>query len=83
MRRVHKDIGRNRTDKPSLPCGQDSQGRDENISAHVLSLDKLQDWTQEWIKRSCAAGKWSSNSVINPEGEILDARLKPGYARAP
>ena len=35
MRHVHKDIGRNRTDKPSLPCGQDSQGRDENISAYV------------------------------------------------
>ena len=48
-----------------------------------VSLDKLQDWTQEWIKRSYAAGNWSSNSVINPEGEIIDARLKGGLRPSP
>lgn len=54
------------------------------ISAHMyVSLDKLQDWTEEWIKRSYAAGKWSSNSVINTEGEIVDARLKSGLRPSP
>ena len=54
------------------------------ISAHMyVSLDKLQNWTQEWIKRSYAAGKWSPNSVINTEGEILDARLKGGLRPSP
>jgi len=54
------------------------------ISTHMyVSLDKLQDWTQEWIKRSYAAGKWSLNSVINTEGEILDARLKGGLRPSP
>ena len=48
-----------------------------------VSLDKLQDWTQEWIKRSYAAGKWSPNSVINAEGEIVDARLKSGLYPSP
>ena len=48
-----------------------------------VSLDKLQDWTQEWIKRSYAAGKWSPNSVINAEGEIVDARLKGGLRPSP
>lgn len=53
-------------------------------SAHMyVSLDQLQDWTQEWIKRSYAAGKWSSNSVINTEGEIVDARLKSGLRPSP
>ena len=54
------------------------------ISANMyVSLDKLQDWTQEWIKRSYAAGKWSPNSVINTEGEIVDARLKGGLRPSP
>jgi len=53
-------------------------------SAHMyVSLDKLQDWTQEWIRRSYAAGKWSPNSVINAEGEIVDARLKGGLRPSP
>ena len=53
-------------------------------STHMdVSLDKLQDWTQEWIKRSYAAGKWSPNSVINVEGELVDARLKGGLRPSP
>ena len=53
-------------------------------TAHMyVTLDKLQDWTQEWIKRSYTAGKWSSNSVINAEGEIVDARLKSGLNPSP
>lgn len=54
------------------------------VSAHMYaSLDKLQEWTEEWIKRSYAAGKWSPNSVINTEGEIVDARLKSGLRPSP
>ncbi|KAF9649892.1 methionyl tRNA synthetase [Thelephora ganbajun] len=54
------------------------------ISAHMyVSLDKLQDWTQEWIKQSYAAGKWSPNPVINTEGEIIDARMKSGLHPSP
>jgi len=55
----------------------------KTTSHMYVSLDKLQDWTQEWIKRSYAAGKWSSNSVINTEGEIVDARLKSGLNPSP
>ena len=55
----------------------------KNSANMYVSLDKLQDWTQEWIKRSYAAGKWSSNSVINTEGEIVDARLKGGLRPSP
>ena len=54
------------------------------VSAHMyVSLGKLQDWIEAWIKRSYAAGKWSTNSVINTEGELVDARLKSGLHPSP
>jgi methionyl-tRNA synthetase len=37
----------------------------------------------DWIKRSYGAGKWSSNSVINSDGEIIDARLISGLYPTP
>ena len=43
-----------------------------------FKLDTIQPRTEEWIKRSWKAGKWSPNQVINAEGEIVDARLKSG-----
>ena len=53
-------------------------------STHMyVSLNKLQDWTEEWIKRSYTAGKWSPNSVINADGELVDARLKSGLHPSP
>ena len=53
-------------------------------STHMyVSLNKLQDWTEEWIKRSYTAGKWSPNSVINADGELVDARLKGGLHPSP
>ncbi|TFK75212.1 methionyl-tRNA synthetase [Pluteus cervinus] len=53
-------------------------------SAHMyLKLDAIQPRTEEWIKESWKAGKWSSNSVINNEGEIVDARLKGGLHPTP
>lgn len=48
-----------------------------------LKLDAIQPRTEEWIKESWKAGKWSSNSVINNEGEIVDARLKGGLHPTP
>jgi len=43
-----------------------------------LKLDKIQPQTEEWLRKSWKAGKWSPNSVINGEGEIIDPRLKGG-----
>jgi methionyl-tRNA synthetase len=43
----------------------------------------VQPRTEEWIKKSWKAGKWSSNSVINSDGEIVDARLKQGLRPTP
>jgi methionyl-tRNA synthetase len=46
-------------------------------------LNAVQDRTIEWIKSSSKAGKWSSNSVINSDGEIIDARLNAGLYPTP
>lgn len=35
------------------------------------------------MKKSWKAGKWSPNSVINADGEIVDARLKGGLVPTP
>ncbi|KAJ6576543.1 tRNA synthetases class I (M)-domain-containing protein [Mycena vulgaris] len=53
-------------------------------SAHMYyRLNEVQERTIEWIKRSWKAGKWSSNSVINGDGEIIDARLISGLYPTP
>lgn len=48
-----------------------------------IKLDAIQPQTEEWIKKSWKDGKWSPNSVINAEGEIIDARLKQGLRPSP
>jgi methionyl-tRNA synthetase len=48
-----------------------------------LSMDKLQPKTEEWIKASYKKGKWSPNSVINADGELIDSRLKSGLRPSP
>lgn len=48
-----------------------------------LKLNEIQPRTEEWIKQSYKAGKWSPNSVINHEGELIDARLKSGLIPTP
>lgn len=48
-----------------------------------LKLDTIQPRTEEWIKRSWKAGKWSPNAVINSDGVIVDARLKAGLKPTP
>ncbi|KAJ7170742.1 tRNA synthetases class I (M)-domain-containing protein [Mycena crocata] len=53
-------------------------------SAHMYyKLNEVQQRSVEWIKRSSKAGKWSSNSVINGDGEIIDARLISGLYPTP
>ena len=53
-------------------------------SAHMyLKLDAIQTRTEEWIKQSWKAGKWSPNAVINADGSIIDARLKKGLLATP
>ncbi|KAG8754668.1 hypothetical protein FRC12_011125 [Ceratobasidium sp. 428] len=53
-------------------------------SAHMyVRLDLLQPRLEEWIKRSWKEGKWSPNSVINSDGEIVDSRLKGGLRPSP
>ncbi|KAJ7678877.1 tRNA synthetases class I (M)-domain-containing protein [Mycena polygramma] len=53
-------------------------------SAHMyFRLNEVQQRTIDWIKRSWKAGKWSSNSVINNDGEIIDARLISGLYPTP
>ena len=48
-----------------------------------LKLNDVQPRTEEWIKKSWKAGKWSPNSVINSDGEIIDARVKGGLKPTP
>lgn len=53
-------------------------------SAHMyVRLDAIQPKTEEWIKKSYAAGKWSPNAVINKEGQLVDARIKSGLRPSP
>ena len=54
------------------------------LSTHnYLKLDVIQPKTEEWIKKSWKAGKWSPNAVINSDGELIDARLKGGLRPTP
>ena len=48
-----------------------------------VRLDEIQPQTEEWIRKSYALGKWSSNNVINTDGEIVDGRLKGGLRPSP
>ncbi|KZO96607.1 methionyl-tRNA synthetase [Calocera viscosa TUFC12733] len=48
-----------------------------------FELNKLQPRLEAWIKESWKKGKWSSNSVINAEGQFIDARLKQGLRPSP
>ncbi len=53
-------------------------------SAHMyVKLDAIQQRTEEWIKQSYKEGNWSPNSVINADGELIDARLKQGLRPSP
>ncbi|KAG6909065.1 hypothetical protein DXG01_002218 [Tephrocybe rancida] len=53
-------------------------------SAHMyLKLDEIQPRTEEWIKKSWKAGKWSPNAVINGDGTIIDPRVKGGLIPTP
>lgn len=53
-------------------------------TAHMyVKLDALQPRTEEWIKKSFKAGKWSQNAVINSDGELIDARLNTGLRPSP
>ncbi|KAJ7019916.1 tRNA synthetases class I (M)-domain-containing protein [Mycena alexandri] len=53
-------------------------------SAHMyFRLNEVQHRTIDWIKQSWKAGKWASNSVINGDGEIIDARLISGLYPTP
>ncbi|KAF8656200.1 hypothetical protein AX16_002636 [Volvariella volvacea WC 439] len=53
-------------------------------STHMyLKLDAIQSQTEEWIKESWKEGRWSPNSVINVDGELVDARLKAGLKPTP
>ncbi|KDR76295.1 hypothetical protein GALMADRAFT_247608 [Galerina marginata CBS 339.88] len=53
-------------------------------SAHMyLKLNEIQPRTEEWIKHSWKAGRWSPNAVINADGEIIDARMKKGLMPTP
>jgi methionyl-tRNA synthetase len=48
-----------------------------------IKFNKIQPQTEAWIRKSYAKGSWSSNSVINPDGELVDARLKAGLRPSP
>ncbi|EKM58325.1 uncharacterized protein PHACADRAFT_252555 [Phanerochaete carnosa HHB-10118-sp] len=48
-----------------------------------VKLDTVQPQTEEWIKKSYKEGHWSSNSVINADGELVDSRLKSGLRPSP
>ncbi|CAE6415764.1 unnamed protein product [Rhizoctonia solani] len=53
-------------------------------TAHMyVRLDLVQPQLEEWIKQSWKVGKWSPNSVINSEGEIIDSRVKGGLRPSP
>ncbi|KAJ7209653.1 tRNA synthetases class I (M)-domain-containing protein [Mycena pura] len=54
------------------------------LSTHkYFKMNEVQQRTTEWIKRSWKLGKWSSNSVINDDGKIIDARLNSGLIPTP
>lgn len=48
-----------------------------------IKLDALQPQTEEWINKSWKKGHWSPNSVINSDGDLVDARLKGGLRPSP
>ena len=48
-----------------------------------VRLDAIQPRTEEWVKKSWKEGKWSPNSVINSDGELVDARVKGGLRPSP
>jgi methionyl-tRNA synthetase len=53
-------------------------------SGHMyVKLDAIQPRAEEWIKKSYKEGKWSSNATINPEGDIIDARMVGGLRPSP
>ncbi|KAJ7593230.1 tRNA synthetases class I (M)-domain-containing protein [Mycena floridula] len=54
------------------------------VSTHsYLKLDAIQPRTEEWLRKTWKAGKWSPNSVMNADGEIVDARIKAGLIPTP
>ncbi|KAG9051061.1 hypothetical protein FS837_012568 [Tulasnella sp. UAMH 9824] len=55
----------------------------KSTSHMYVKLDEIQPRLEEWIKRSWKEGKWSPNSTINADGEIVDARVKAGLRPSP
>ncbi|MGP3488753.1 class I tRNA ligase family protein, partial [Escherichia coli] len=53
-------------------------------STHMyVRLDAIQPQFEPWLKRAAKEGKWTSNVVINGEGEIVDTRIKGGLRPSP
>jgi methionyl-tRNA synthetase len=48
-----------------------------------FKMEEVQSRSVGWIKQSWKAGKWSPNSVINADGEIIDARIVSGLRPTP
>jgi methionyl-tRNA synthetase len=48
-----------------------------------VRLDTVQPQLEQWIKESYKKGKWSPNTVINTDAEIIDKRLKDGMRPSP
>ncbi|TFY82249.1 hypothetical protein EWM64_g1759 [Hericium alpestre] len=64
-------------------CGSDHKVVQRSSANMYVKLDAVQSRTEEWIKQSWKEGNWSPNSVINSEGELIDARLKGGLRPSP
>ncbi|KDQ15876.1 hypothetical protein BOTBODRAFT_144906 [Botryobasidium botryosum FD-172 SS1] len=53
-------------------------------SAHMyMRLNTIQPQIEAWMKKTWKEGRWAPNSVINADGEIIDARLKGGLRPNP
>jgi len=48
-----------------------------------IKLNEIQPRLEEWIKKTWKEGKWSPNVIINPEGEIIDSRVRSGLRPSP
>ncbi|KAF9042651.1 methionyl-tRNA synthetase [Hymenopellis radicata] len=69
--------------KPRCMVNKDHKVTTRTSTHNYLKLNEIQPRTEEWIKKSWKAGHWSPNSVINANGEIIDARIKAGLLPTP
>lgn len=69
--------------KPRCMVNKDHKVTTRTSTHNYLKLNEIQPRTEEWIKKSWKAGHWSPNSVINANGEIVDARVKAGLLPTP